>query len=162
MGVASCGKTTIGSALAQRLGVRFIEGDQLHAPQSIAKMSRGEALNDLDRWPWLQRVGQQLRGRDGAVISCSALKRSYREAIAQAAERRVFFVHLHGAHGSLARRIAGRKGHFMPASLLDSQIATLEMPGPDEAAITIDIDLPPDAIIAAAEAYLRKEMVHEP
>lgn len=162
MGVASCGKTTIGAALARRLGARFIEGDTLHAPESIAKMSRGEALTDNDRWPWLRRVGESLGGGDAAVASCSALKRAYRAAIAAAAGRPVRFIHLHGASDSLARRIAGRKGHFMPASLLASQLATLEMPGHDEPAITLDIDAPPDDIITAAEDFLRKGPAHAP
>ena len=164
MGVASCGKTTIGQALAGRLGLRFIEGDALHDPDSIAKMSRGEPLTDDDRWPWLARVGDSLRGADGAAASCSALKRRYREAIAAAAERPVLFIHLHGTHESLARRISNRKGHFMPASLLDSQFAALEMPGSDEPAITLDIDSTPDDIIteAEAEAFLCKGHIHAP
>lgn len=162
MGVASCGKTTIGAALAERIGARFIEGDQLHAPESIAKMSRGEALTDEDRWPWLARVGSSLQGNDAAVVSCSALKRRYRAAIADAAGRPVLFIHLHGARDSLARRIAARKGHFMPASLLDSQLATLEMPEADEAAITLDIDAASDQIITAAEDFLRKGPTHAP
>jgi len=162
MGVASCGKTTIGRGLADRLGLRFIEGDELHSPESIAKMSRGEALTDDDRWPWLARVGESLRGMDGAVASCSALKRRYREAIAAAAQRPVLFIHLHGAREALSRRISSRKGHFMPASLLESQLATLEMPGADEPAITLDIDGTPDDIITAAEAFLRKGHVHAP
>ena len=162
MGVASCGKTTIGQSLSERLGLSFIEGDTLHAPESIAKMSRGEPLTDADRWPWLARVGESLRGDDGAVASCSALKRSYREAIAKAAGRPVFFIHLHGARDALARRISSRKGHFMPASLLDSQLATLEMPGLDEAAITLDIADSPGQIVAAAEAFLCKGHTHAP
>lgn len=162
MGVASCGKTTIGAALAERLGARFVEGDLLHAPESIAKMSRGEALTDDDRWPWLRRVGESLRGSDAAVASCSALKRVYRAAIAEAAGRPVRFVHLHGARDALARRIASRKGHFMPPALLASQLATLEPPGPYEAAITLDIDDTPERIIAAAESFLRKGQTHAP
>ena len=162
MGVASCGKTTIGAALAERLGARFIEGDHLHAPKSIDKMSRGEALTDDDRWPWLGRVGRQLEGTDGAVASCSALKRSYREAIARAARRPVVFIHLHGSRESLARRITSRRGHFMPASLLDSQLATLEMPGVDEPVITLDIDATPNDLLVAAETHLRKGAFHAP
>ena len=162
MGVASCGKTTIGQALADRLGLRFIEGDALHSPDSIAKMSRGEPLTDDDRWPWLARVGESLRGEDGAVASCSALKRRYRAAITQAAQRPVLFVHLHGARDALAQRISDRKGHFMPTSLLDSQLTTLEIPSADEAAITLDIADTPDDIISAAAAFLRKGQSHAP
>ncbi len=162
MGVASCGKTTIGRALADCLGLRFIEGDALHSPDSIAKMSRGEPLIDDDRWPWLARVGESLRGEAGAVASCSALKRRYREAISHAAQRPVMLIHLHGAREALAHRISSRKGHFMPASLLDSQLATLEMPGVDEPAITLDIEDTPDTIINAAAAFLRKGYLHAP
>lgn len=162
MGVASCGKTTIGRMLAERLGLRFVEGDALHAPASIAKMTRGEALTDDDRWPWLRRVGESLRGDDGAVASCSALKRAYRAAIAEAAGRPVSFIHLHGTHEALAQRIASREGHFMPASLLASQLATLEMPEPGEAAVTLDIAGTPGQILAAAEAFLRKGHLHAP
>ena len=154
MGVASCGKTTVGEALAARLGARFIEGDRLHAPESIAKMSAGTPLTDADRWPWLARIGQSLAGSGGAIATCSALKRSYRQAIEMAAGRPVLFVHLHGSRDVLAKRIASRKGHFMPASLLDSQLAALEMPGPDEPAISIDISGTAEDIIARAEAFL--------
>jgi gluconokinase len=160
MGVASCGKTTVGEALARRLGARFIEGDRLHAPESVAKMSAGQPLTDEDRWPWLARVGAALAGEDGAIAACSALKRRYRDAIAAAAGRPVRFVHLHGSHDVLAQRIARRQGHFMPASLLDSQLATLEMPGADEPALTIDIAGPRDAVIAAAEAFLLEGTSH--
>ena len=154
MGVASCGKTTIGMAIAKQIGARFIEGDRLHAPESVAKMSAGIPLTDDDRWPWLARIGETLRGEDSAIAACSALKKSYREAIARAAGRPVTFIFLQGSRELLSRRIAERKGHFMPPSLLDSQFATLEVPGADERAIAIDIDQPPDAIVALAAAYL--------
>ena len=154
MGVASCGKTTVGEALARRLNAPFIEGDRLHAPEAVAKMSSGQPLTDEDRWPWLERVGRTLGGDRAAIASCSALKRSYRRAIEAAAGRPVLFVHLHGSRAVLAERISRRQGHFMPASLLDSQLATLEMPAADEAAITIDIAGTPEAVIAAAEKFL--------
>jgi gluconokinase len=154
MGVASCGKTTIGEAIAARLGCRFIEGDRLHAPESVAKMSAGIALTDADRWPWLARIGEALTGDNGAIAACSALKKSYREAIAKAAGRPVTFIHLHGSRELLARRIAERKGHFMPPTLLDSQLATLETPGTDEAAITLDIAGAPGLIVDKAVTYL--------
>ncbi len=141
MGVASCGKTTLGEALAAHFGLPFVEGDRLHSPESVAKMSAGIALTDEDRWPWLGRVGYALAGDTACVASCSALKRSYRDAIRAHAKRDVAFVHLHGAREVLAARIAGRKGHFMPASLLDSQLKTLEMPGVDETSATVDIAL---------------------
>lgn len=157
MGVASCGKTTVGRSLADILQVAFTEGDALHAPESVAKMSAGIPLTDDDRWPWLGRVGVALQGTEGRIVSCSALKKIYRQRIAEAAQRPVKFVHLHGSREVLQQRIAARQGHFMPASLLDSQLSTLEMPGPEEPAITIDIDQPPEAIVAAAIAFLRKD-----
>jgi gluconokinase len=157
MGVASCGKTTIGEALAQHFNVGFTEGDRLHSTANVAKMSAGIPLTDDDRWPWLAQIGASLAGTEGHIVSCSALKKSYREAIAAAAKRPIKFVHLHGSHKVLQQRIANRKGHFMPPSLLDSQLATLEIPGPDETAVTIDIDQTPDAILQAAIAFLKKE-----
>ncbi len=159
MGVASCGKTTIGQAIAERLDARFIEGDLLHAPASVAKMSAGIALTDADRWPWLKRIGEALRGEDGAIAACSALKTSYREAIAKSAGRPVSFVHLHGSRELLARRIAERKGHFMPSTLLDSQLATLEAPGTEEAAVRLDIAEPPALIVDRAVAYLKQRNI---
>jgi carbohydrate kinase (thermoresistant glucokinase family) len=157
MGVASCGKTTIGEALAQQLRVAFTEGDKLHSTESVAKMSAGIPLTDDDRWPWLARVGAALQGVEGHIVSCSALKRSYRSAIITAAKRPVKFVHLHGSREVLQQRIAARKGHFMPPSLLDSQLATLELPGADEEAISIDIDQSAERIVAEALKFLAKE-----
>jgi gluconokinase len=154
MGVASCGKTTMGEALAKHFHVDFTEGDKLHSAANIAKMSAGMALTDEDRWPWLTAVGAALQGQDGHIASCSALKNAYRKAITAAAQRPVVFVHLHGTRNVLQQRISNRKGHFMPASLLDSQLATLEMPGADETAITIDIDQSPEHILQAAIAFL--------
>jgi gluconokinase len=155
MGVASCGKTTVGAAVADRLGVRFIEGDRLHSAANIAKMSAGTPLTDEDRWPWLASIGAALRGEDGAIAACSALKKSYRKAIAAAAGRPVSFVFLSGGRALLQQRINARKNHFMPPTLLDSQLATLEIPGPDEDAVTIDIAQEPEAIVEAAVAFLR-------
>ena len=156
MGVASCGKTTVGEALAAGLGLPFVEGDRLHPPENVAKMSAGTPLNDDDRWPWLDRVGAALAGATGVIGSCSALKRSYRQRLIRAAGRPIAFVFLDGSRELLAQRIAARKGHFMPASLLDSQLATLERPGPDEWAIAIDIALAPADIVARAVAFLQR------
>jgi carbohydrate kinase (thermoresistant glucokinase family) len=141
MGVASCGKTTLGEALAAHFDVPFVEGDKLHSPESVAKMSAGIPLTDEDRWPWLGRVGDALAGDAACIASCSALKRSYRDAIRAHAKRDVAFIHLHGTREVLAARIVGRKGHFMPASLLDSQLKTLEMPSADETTESIDVAL---------------------
>lgn len=154
MGVASCGKTTLGEALAAQLHLPFVEGDKLHGEANVAKMSSGIALTDEDRWPWLARVGTALQGHTGVIASCSALKKAYRLAIAASANRPVCFIHLHGEEALLAARIAARKGHFMPASLLATQFATLEMPDASENHITIDVALPPDEQLAQTMNYL--------
>lgn len=148
MGVSGSGKSTVGAALAQRLGVPFADADDLHPPANIAKMSAGIALDDDDRRPWLETIGSWLAAHDGGggVISCSALKRSYRDQLRAHAARAVF-VHLHGTREVIARRQAGRPGHFMPASLLDSQFDTLEPLAEDEAGAVIDVDQTVDAIV---------------
>jgi gluconokinase len=141
MGVAGSGKSAVGAALAARLGAIYIDGDDLHPPQNIEKMSRGEPLTDEDRWPWLVRVGRRLaEPGDILIVGCSALKRRYRDLIRQEAHAPVTFVHLSGTKELIAARMATRTGHFMPPSLLDSQFAALEPPGDDEDAITVDID----------------------
>ena len=154
MGVASCGKTSVGEALAARLGAQFIEGDKLHPRANVEKMSAGIPLTDEDRWPWLGLVGESLRGEDGRIASCSALKRAYREHIAARAGRPVAFVFLDGSQPLLEQRIAARKGHFMPPSLLASQLATLERPSSGERARAFDIARPVDDIVAEASAWL--------
>ena len=162
MGVTSCGKSTVGLALAKAIGVSYTEGDELHSPANIKKMSSGIALNDEDRWPWLAKVGESLRGPGAKITSCSALKRSYRVCIAHYAGRPVAFILLHGTEKLLAERIAARKNHFMPASMLTSQLATLEIPGADENAITIDIAKPVDQQVAEAKAWLLKNAASIP
>jgi gluconokinase len=127
-----------------------VEGDKLHPAANIAKMSSGQPLNDEDRWPWLAQIGRELQGNDGVIASCSSLKRVYRDLIRAEARRPVMFIHLHGARAILAQRIAARKNHFMPPTLLDSQLATLEMPQQDEAFITIAIDAPLERQVAEA------------
>ncbi len=156
MGVASCGKTTIGKALAAHFNIGFTEGDRLHSAANVAKMSSGVPLTDDDRWPWLAQVGASLKGEKGHIVSCSALKKAYRVAIADAAQRPVKFVLLHGSREILQQRISARRGHFMPPSLLASQLATLEVPTPDEDAIVLSIDHSPDAILNAALEFLQK------
>jgi len=141
MGVAGCGKSTVGSALAAALGGTFLDGDAYHPQSNIEKMSRGEPLTDDDRWPWLKRLAKALVEHEGTVIGgCSALKRSYRECITEAAGQPVLFVHLAGSKALIAERMNARSGHFMPPSLLDSQFDTLEAPGSDENALTVNID----------------------
>lgn len=154
MGVASCGKTSVGELLAEKLNAHFIEGDRLHPATNVAKMSAGNPLTDEDRWPWLKAIGESLAGREAAVASCSALKRVYREAITKAAQRPVYFIYLHGSRELLESRIGARTGHFMPASLLDSQLATLQMPAPDERALRLDIALPVTELAERAKTWL--------
>ena len=154
MGVSSCGKTTVGEALAAKLGVAFVEGDKLHPAANVAKMSSGTPLTDEDRWPWLAQVGASLKGDHGIIGSCSALKKIYRQRIIEAAGRPVSFILMHGDKARLQQRIAARKGHFMPPSLLDSQLATLEIPGADEKAIVVDIALPLQQQVALAADFL--------
>jgi gluconokinase len=147
MGVAGCGKSSVGAALAPLLGANYLDGDDLHPPANIARMSRGEPLQDADRWPWLDAVGARLAS-PGQIIGCSALKRAYRERIAAAAAAPVCFIHLAGSQALIGARMAARSGHFMPTALLDSQFATLEPPGADEPAICVNIDQPMAAILA--------------
>jgi gluconokinase len=143
MGVSGCGKSTIAQLLSERLGWPFEEGDSLHPAANVVKMAAGHPLTDADRWPWLEKVADWIEdeldaGRSG-IITCSALKRSYRDIL----DRRgsgVEFVYLAGTHAEIAARLGHREGHFMPASLLDSQFATLEEPAPDEPAIRVDIE----------------------
>jgi gluconokinase len=147
MGVSGCGKSSFGQALADRLGLAYVEGDALHSAGNVEKMRSGTPLTDEDRWPWLDRVAETLR--EPAVASCSALKRVYRDRIRQGAGGPVVFVHLAGAKSLIAGRMAARSGHYMPPSLLDSQFAALEAPAPDEA-ITLDIARPVDELIEVA------------
>jgi gluconokinase len=155
MGVSGCGKSTVGRHLADDLGLPFIEGDELHPPRNVALMAAGTPLTDADRHGWLQAVAAVLAraGDTGAVVACSALKRSYRDLLRSgAADLR--FVHLTGAPALLAERMRQRSGHYMPSALLQSQLDTLEPPGSDEAAITLDIDATPDQVAAAVRHRL--------
>ncbi len=147
MGVSGCGKSSVGAALSEALGIPYRDGDDLHPPANVAKMRAGEALTDADRWPWLDRVAGELTSQAPLIIGCSALRRSYRDRIRAGAGGPVCFVHLAGSREVIAARMAARSGHFMPASLLDSQFATLEPPEPDEAAIIVDIDQPLDRLV---------------
>lgn len=150
MGVCGSGKTTVGERLAERFGVAFRDADEFHPPANVEKMSAGVPLTDDDRLPWLDAVGAAIRDAAPAspvVVSCSALKRAYRERIKAIAGRPVDFVFLTGPRDTLRRRMDGRKGHFMPASLLDSQLATLEPPGPDERAMAVSIEPPVEEIV---------------
>lgn len=156
MGVAGCGKSSVGEGLAARLGIPYQDGDDLHPAASVAKMRAGIPLTDDDRWPWLDRVARDLHDRAPLIIGCSALRRAYRDRIRAGAGGPVRFVHLAGDRDLIAGRMAQRQGHYMPLSLLDSQFAALEPPGPDEA-LTIDIDQPLPAIIDRIAAHLDGE-----
>ncbi|MEL6265868.1 MAG: gluconokinase [Pseudomonadota bacterium] len=155
MGVSGCGKTSVGTALAARAGVAFIDGDDLHPPANIAKMAGGTPLDDDDRAPWLRAVGRALAAAPApAVIGCSALRRRYRDWIRAEVAEPVHFLHLDAPREVLAGRVAHRRGHFMPSGLLDSQFATLEPLGADELGRVIDIAQSQRAVVAAASAYV--------
>jgi gluconokinase len=148
MGVTGSGKSTVGAALARRLGVPYADADEFHSAANVAKMSAGVPLDDADRWPWLRAIGEWLAARDG-VVSCSALRRAYRDALREQAPE-VFFVHLHGDRETVRHRVAGRAAHFMPASLVDSQFAALEPLAAAERGVTLDLATPVDDLVAAA------------
>jgi gluconokinase len=152
MGVSGSGKSTVGAALAQRLRVPFADADDFHPLANVAKMTSGQPLNDDDRYPWLEAIGNWLAEHceSGGVMSCSALKRKYRDQLRRCCPD-VVFLHLTGTPEVISRRQASRPGHFMPASLLASQFATLEPLRPDERGVAIDVDQDIDSIV---ETYL--------
>lgn len=150
MGVAGSGKSSVGETLAAALGYRYIEGDSLHPAANIERMSQGIPLTDDDRWPWLQAIGQHLHAGSGQVVSCSALKVIYRDYLRQACGPPLAFVYLDGTRALLQTRMTQRTGHFMPPGLLDSQLATLEVPTGEPGVVTVEIDQPVDVIVAQA------------
>lgn len=150
MGVCGCGKSSVGRRLADYLGCAFLEGDTVHPPANVEKMREGVPLNDSDRLPWLNDLAAKLREGGDIVVSCSALKRGYRQRLQDEAKRAVTFVFLQGSRDLIKARMADRKGHYMPVSLLESQLATLELPGKEENVITIDIDRPVEVIVTQA------------
>jgi len=155
MGVTGSGKSTVGAALARRLGVPFGDADDFHSPANVAKMSAGIPLDDADREPWLRAIGSWLVAQSGgAVATCSALKRSYRDILRESAPG-VAFVHLHGDRETMRQRVSGRAGHFMPSSLVESQFAALEPLGPDERGVVLDVDAPVEDLVEAATRALR-------
>jgi carbohydrate kinase (thermoresistant glucokinase family) len=153
MGVSGCGKSTVGLQLAGLLHCDFLEGDSLHPPRNVALMAAGTPLTDADRAEWLatiaQRLGDAQAAQRGLVVSCSALKRRYRDQL-RAACPGLRWVHLHGSATQLQQRLAGRQGHYMPPSLLASQLATLEPPAPDEAVTVLDIAAPAETLARQA------------
>jgi gluconokinase len=156
MGVSGCGKSSLGSALAHRLGCSFIEGDDLHPQCNVAKMSRGVALDDADRWPWLDALGEQIAFHAGSsvVLSCSALRRTYRDRLRHSTQGPVTFVFLQGSRTALQARLEQRRGHYMPAQLLDSQLATLELPTSEPDVVTIDIEQPIESVVTSVLSTL--------
>ena len=156
MGVSGSGKSTVGVALAERLGIAFTDADGLHPAANVAKMRDGVPLTDDDRWPWLDAVGAELAAYDGRglVVACSALRRAYRDRLRGPAPR-TSFLHLTGERELLAARMAGRDGHFMPPALLESQLNTLEPLDDDEDGLTLDVAAPVEELVEAAEAAVR-------
>ena len=163
MGVTGCGKSAVGTALAKVLNVRYIEGDKLHPPENVARMARSEPLTDALREGWLQAVGERVhtaieRG-EGAVAACSALKRIYRDKL-RASEPGITFIYLAISPETARKRVARRRGHFMPASLVDSQFEALEPPSADENALSISAEKPIAEIVEAARAFLASRQSH--
>lgn len=159
MGVSGSGKTKVGTAVAARLDVPFLDGDEYHPPENIAKMSNSIPLTDADRWSWLDRLGRAMRARADAagmaVSACSALRRTYRERLILAAGEPILFVQLEGARDEIARRMAARTDHYMPTALLDSQFATLEPPADDENAMVLGIVQPVSVLTDAVVAEIK-------
>jgi gluconokinase len=153
MGVSGCGKSTVGSLLAKRLGIRYIEGDQFHSPENLRKMGAGVPLTDEDRKSWLLELQSQLRAatraEESVVMTCSALKRSYRDLLREA-DSELLFIHLVGTRDVIAARMQKRTGHFMPPALLESQLRDLEPPGPDERAFGFSIAMPLEQLVDQA------------
>ena len=160
MGVSGSGKTSVAQMMAERLGCRFVEGDKLHPAANIEKMEKGIPLTDDDRWPWLDVIGAELgaavAGNQDIVVTCSALKKVYRERLRNAAAGRLKFVFLTGDPKVLESRMGARTGHFMPASPLQSQLATLESPEGEAGVVTVDIDSHLEAIVEEALKGLSK------
>ena len=150
MGVSGSGKSTIGEALAQRLGWRYEDGDSFHPPANVAKMSAGHPLTDEDRWPWLKAIAAEIdrcrQAGEHVIIACSALKHVYRDLLVQGHDD-IRMVYLKGTEHLIADRLGHRKGHFMPPGLLESQFATLEPPSPAERPITVSIEAPVEVIV---------------
>ncbi len=157
MGVSGSGKTVVGTALARELGAGFAEGDRFHPPENIDRMSAGLPLRDEDRWGWLDAIAVEITNAElngqSLVVACSALKRIYRDRL-RLASRRLRFVYLEVSRDVAVERVAARKGHFMPASLVDSQFEDLQPPTADEHVVTLDATLPPAGLTTAAALAL--------
>src|SRR5680860_576012 len=163
MGVSATGKTSVGERMAEKLGIEFVEGDTFHPENNIEKMSEGIPLDDDDRRPWLEALADVIAASEAAnspvLVTCSALKRAYRDILGEGVgERRVFFVHLDADFDVLLARMGQRTKHFMPASLLQSQFDTLEPLEADEFGIVIDVEPPLDEVVRAAVAAVRVQL----
>jgi gluconokinase len=163
MGVSGSGKTTVGLALAEELGVEMVEGDDYHPPESVAKMAAGIPLTDADRGPWLQTLAELLADRhgrgEGTVLACSALRRAYRDVLRSAVPAgETLVIQLDADPATLRSRMESRTGHYMPPDLLDSQLATLEPLEPDERGVILDATQPPVAVVAAAVSAIRSQV----
>ena len=160
MGVSGSGKSTLGGALSRALDCAFLEGDDFHSPEAKARMGAGIPLTDEDRWPWLDRLGQAVAAKvaaDGIVVAaCSALRRVYRERLMKAIEAPVSFVLMSADHDELLRRMTGRTGHYMPPSLLTSQLNTLERPAPEEPVLTLDSRQPVESLCTKTITWLQR------
>jgi gluconokinase len=155
MGVAGCGKSSIGEALAHATRENFMDGDHFHPKANIDKMSSGKPLSDDDRWPWLQIVAKEMAAREGIVFAgCSALKKTYRETLTETAREPVGFIFLDGSRELIGSRMAAREGHFMPTKLLDSQFATLERPDDSELVVRVDINAKREEVVKDILAQL--------
>lgn len=157
MGVSGCGKSTLGALLAESLGCPFLEGDSFHSPEAVEKMRSGQPLTDEDRWPWLDRLGrataETVEEHGVAVAACSALREVYRDRLRDAIGDNTRFVLLDNDRDLLLERLGNRPGHYMPPSLLDSQLSTLERPRPGEKILVLKTDVPPEALRDAALAW---------
>ncbi|WP_299880088.1 gluconokinase [uncultured Cocleimonas sp.] len=144
MGVCGCGKSTIAKKIASQLQLPFFEGDDFHPASNIEKMSNGIGLTDEDRWPWLDALGEAIRIKNndnsGVILSCSALTRAYRERLSTSSGVPILYIYLHGSRETLLKRMNSRANHYMPSSLLDGQLDTLEIPEDDEIAFTVSIE----------------------
>jgi carbohydrate kinase (thermoresistant glucokinase family) len=162
MGVSGSGKTTVAQGIAAQLGWPVLEGDEFHPPANVAKMHAGIPLDDADRGPWLEAVAaaidRTLARHQSAIVTCSALKRAYRDVLI-GKRTNVVLIYLRGTHDVIHGRMTRRTGHFMPPSLLPSQLATLEEPGPDENPIVVDVDPPPQVIAQNVIAAMKERGV---
>ncbi|MHA5053790.1 gluconokinase [Streptomyces sp. SD15] len=158
VGVSGSGKTTVGRLLAERLGWAYRDADEFHSPSNRDKMAAGHFLTDIDRWPWLDAIGawmdHEIAARQPAVVTCSALKRAYRDRLL-GGRPGVRLVYLRGSRELIRSRLAARHGHFFPAALLDSQLADLQEPEPDEHPLVVQIDQPPEAVVDEVLSLMR-------